>query len=389
MTLIDSNIRGFIAPAKPCKLYDGDGLYLLVNPSGSKLWRFKYQYEGKEKLISLGAYPAVSLKAARAKRDAARAQLGAGENPSAQRQAAAAACANTFEIVAREYLEQESKRLGAVTIRDNTWRLNTFLVPVLGSRPIDKIEALELLQVLRKVEARGLTDSVVRTKTLAGRVFRFGIATGRCRRDPSADLKGAITVPPAKHHAAITDPKRVGELLIAVDGYRGQPSTFFALKLLPLVFVRSAELRGASWDEIDFESGTWRIPGARMKMTDEHIVPLSRQALALLRELQSHTGHTSLLFPGLISNDRPISENTLNGALERLGYSSDEQTPHGFRTIASTMLNELGVAPDLIELQLAHKERNSVRAAYNRAQRLEERRSMMQRWADHLDGLKG
>jgi integrase len=246
-----------------------------------------------------------------------------------------------------------------------------------------------MLRVLRKVEARGLTDTVKRTRTLAGRIFRWGVAHGKCSRDPTQDIRDAFVAPQVKHHAALTDPRQVGELLRAIEGYQGQPATRYALRLLPLVFLRSAELRGARWSEIDLEGATWRVPGSRMKMGDEHVVPLATQAVALLRELQGHTGHGELLFPSLVSKVRPISENTLNGAIKRLGYRSDQQTPHGFRTIASTLLNEQGFSPDLIELQLAHQERNQVRAAYNRAQRLEERRAMMQRWADYIDSLRG
>lgn len=387
MSLTDATIRGATGAAKPFKLYDADGLYLLVSPAGSKLWRFKYRLDGVEKLISLGAYPEVSLEKARKLRVKARESVAAGDCPSRERQEEKAKLANTFEAVAEEHLEQRAKVLGEATLRKTRWFLETFLLPDLRARPIDSIDAPEMLRVLKKVEARGLTDSVSRVKTLAGRIFRFGIATGRCSRDPTQDLKGAITVEPPEHHAALTDPKDVGALLRAIDVYRGRPPTAYALRLLPLLFLRSSELRGATWAEIDLEGATWRVPAGRMKMDEAHIVPLARQAVDLFRELHKQTGGSVLVFPSLRPG-KPLSDSTLNVALLQLGYERTQQTPHGFRTIASTLLNELGVAPDLIELQLAHKERNSVRAAYNRAQRLEERRAMMQLWADHLDSLK-
>jgi integrase len=393
MSLTDPAIKAALPGDKPRKLYDTNGLYLIVQPSGSKLWRFKYRYGGVEKLISLGAYPDVGLKNARAKRDAARKSVAGGDNPSEQRQAERAKLDHTFGAVALEHLEQQAKKLDSSTLAKHTQLYGKYLRPYLGTRPIDHIDAPELLRALRKIEELNLTDTVFRVRTLASRIFRFGIATGRCSRDPAQDLRGAIVATPAEHRAAMTNKADVGALLRAIDGYTGKPSAAYALRLLPLVFLRSRELRGGEWSEINFDAAEWRIPGARMKgsrvnVSEEHIVPLSVQAVALLRELQAHTGHTRLLFPSLVSDDRPISENTLNGALKRLGYTSEQQTPHGFRTIASTLLNELLVDGDLIELQLAHKERNAVRGAYNRAQKLEARRAMMQQWADYLDSLK-
>jgi integrase len=385
--LTTQRIRVAPVQVKPYKLFDRDGLYLLVQPSGSRLWRFRYRFGGVERLISLGAYPDVSLKQARARRSEARRQVASGVDPSAARHAEKAGSGNTFESVAREYLAQQAKILTETTIHDASWRLRAFLLPMLGSRAVAHIEAPELLAALRKIEARGLTDTVQRTRQLAGRIFRYAIATGRAKHDISADLRGAVVTAKAKHHAAIIEPKGIGLLLRSIDGYQGQRSTAYALRLLPLVFLRSSELRGAEWSEIDFEGAVWRVPASRMKMDEAHIVPLSMQALALLRELHAITGHSRFLFPGLVPA-KVISENTLNQALMRLGYSSDQQTPHGFRTIASTMLNELGWSPDLIELQLAHRERNSVRAAYNRALRVDERRKMMQALADHLDWLR-
>ena len=252
------------------------------------------------------------------------------------------------------------------------------------------IEARELLDELRKIEARGRHDTAIRTKADVGRVFRYAVATSRAKRDITQDLKGLIKAAPTKHFAALTSPAKVGELLRAIHGYQGQPATEIALKLAPLVFVRPGELRTAEWAEFDLESEhpEWRIPAAKTKMKREHLVPLSRQAVELLKELDAHTGGGRLLFPTLRDPRRPMSENTLNAALRRLGFTKDQQTAHGFRSIASTLLNEKGFAPDLIELQLAHQEKNDSRAAYNRAARIAERREMMQRWADQLDSLR-
>jgi integrase len=380
-------IRALTPRERSRKLFDRDGLYLLVQPSGSRLWRFRYRFGGLEKLISLGRYPEVSLKQARAKRDQARRQVASGVNPSAQRQATKQSRANTFEEIAREFLREHSKLVGHRTMAKANWLLPTFLSPEIGSRPIAEVEPPELLAALRKIEARGLTDTVQRTKILAGQIFRYAIATGRAKRDITHDLRGAVITRPARHRAALVDPKEVGLLLRALDAYQGQPSTRYALRLLPYVFLRSAELRGAEWAEIDFDAAMWRVPASRMKLREAHVVPLAPQSLQLLRELQQFTGSGPYLFPGLVPG-KVISENTLNQGLMRLGYSSDQQTPHGFRTIASTMLNELGWSPDLIELQLAHVDRDSVRSAYNRAQRLSDRRKLMQAWADHLDALK-
>ena len=253
---------------------------------------------------------------------------------------------------------------------------------------MNAITAQELLAALRRIEARGKHETAHRVRALAGRVLRFAVATGRAAHDVAADLKDALAPVKSRNFASVTDPVRVGQLVRAIDGYDGQPMTALALKLAPLVFVRPGELWGAEWSEFDLENAEWRIPGSRMKMGELHIVPLSVQAVTILRELQVLTGTLRLVFPSLLSLDRPMSENTINAALRRLGYSGDEQTGHGFRSMASTLLNEQGFPPDVIELQLAHSERNKVRAAYNRAQRLAERREMMQRWADYLDGLR-
>jgi integrase len=396
MALTDTKIRAIKPTEKPVKLFDGGGLYLLVNPNGSRWWRLKYRFHGRERGISLGVFPDVSLKSARERRDEAKRLIAAGTDPSEQRQARKAARDNTFASVAQEWLALQEKppahsphaALSAVTVAKARWMLDGFLIPEIGSKPIAELSAPDLLEALRKIEKRGTHETAHRTKQLAGRVLRFGIATGRATRDVSADLRGALAPVAARNHAALTEPTQIAALLRAIDGYVGQPVTASALKLAPLVFVRPAELRGAEWSEFDLAAGEWRIPASRMKMREPHVVPLSKQALAILEALRPLTSSGRYVFPSLRSRDRPMSDNTINGALRRLGFSKDEMTGHGFRALASTCLNEQGWAPDVIELQLAHAERNKVRAAYNRASRLAERRKMMQAWADYLDGLR-
>jgi len=386
--LSDTRVRAAKPREKAYKLYDERGLFLFVTPTGGRLWRLKYRVRDREKLISLGAYPDVGLKRAREKRDEARKLLADGVDPSAERQERRTALLETFEGVAEEWLELQSKSLAAETISILGTRLKSALYPYLGSRPITAITAQELLGALRRIEARGRHETAHRVRALAGRVLRYAVATGRAQHDVAADLKDALAPVKSRNFASVTDPVRVGELMRAIDGYTGHPVTALALKLAPLVFVRPGELRAAEWAEFDLLAAEWRIPGARMKMGDPHIVPLSRQALAILRELEPLARGGRYLFPSLRTRDRPMSNNTINAALRRLGYTSQEQTGHGFRTMASTLLNEQGFPPDVIELQLAHSDRNKVRAAYNKAQRLSERRKMMQAWADYLDGLR-
>lgn len=386
MPLTDVAIRKIKPAHRPFKVHDGLGLFLLCTSSGSRLWRFKYRYEGREKVLALGSYDDVSLKRAREKRDDARRLLADGIDPGAERQAAKAAQVDSLEAIAREWLAKQ-KTAESTRKRDED-RLDNFIFPRLGRRPIASITAPDLLAVLRPIEARGTFETALRTRAVCGRVWRYAIATGRAERDISADLKGALARKPVSNHAALTDPKRIGELLRAIDGYVGQPATHAALRLAPLVFVRPGELRQAEWREFNLDQAEWRIPGTRMKMGQQHLVPLAHQAVAILEELQPITGRRRYLFPSLRTEARPLSDNTINAALRRLGYSSDEMTGHGFRSMASTLLNEQGWHPDLIELQLAHAERNKVRAAYNRAERLVERRKMMQTWADYLDGLR-
>lgn len=389
-TLNEARIKAAKPAGKPYKLFDERGLFLLVTLAGGRLWRFRYRLGGVEKLLTLGAYPDVSLKRARAKRDDARKLVADGIDPSARRQAERSAGANTFVAVADEWLMTKKRSLSAGTWQRDHDQLHNWVVPYLGNRPISAIEAPELLQVLKRIEAKGIADTAHRTRAVCGRVFRYAIATGRATRDISADLRGALAARTTTSYAAITDPPKVGELLRAIDGYDGQPTTAAALQLAPYVFVRPGELRAAEWSEFSLEGPEpeWRIPAERMKMGEAHIVPLSRQAVAILRELRPITGNGRFVFPAIGGGGRPLSENTLNGGLRRLGYSGDQMTAHGFRSVASTLLNERGVNPDLIELQLAHAERNRVRSAYNRAQRLAERRIMMQEWSDYLDTLR-
>jgi len=390
MPLNDTQIRNAKPKDRPYKLTDGGGLTLLVQPNGSKWWRFRYRIDGREKMLSCGVYPDVSLKKARERRDAARAQVADGIDPGTTRQAEKAATANTFEAIAREWLATQKKALAPKTYDKAVWTLEALVFPYIGLHPVAKVSAAEVLKVLQRIEARGHHETAHRTRQRCSQVFRFAVQTERAERDVTADLRGALAPAVATNHASITDPVRVGELLRAIDGYAGHPVTAFALKLAPLLFVRPGELRHAEWSEFQLEGlePQWRIPGEKMKMREQHIVPLPSQALALLKELHRLTGRGRYVFPSLRTGSRPMSENTVNAALRRLGYAKDEMTGHGFRSMASTSLNELNWHPDLIELQLAHAERNAVRAAYNKAQHLPERRRMMQAWANYLDGLR-
>lgn len=387
-TLTETRIRAARPAEKPYKVFDERGLFMLVTPSGGRLWRLRYRHGGVEKLLAIGAYPDVSLKRAREKRDDARKLLADGIDPSAKRRAEKEQQVNTFEAVAREWLVLQEKSLDESTLTRERSRLQNFVFPHLGNRPIAQITPPELLAVLRRIESRGTNDTAHRTRSICSRVFRYAVATGRAERDCTVDLRGALPALTVGHFAAITQPAKIGQLLRAIDGYVGQPATHAALKLAPYVFVRPGELRQAEWPEFELAAAEWRIPRERMKAGEPHLVPLSTQAIEILKGLQPITGHGRYLFPSLRTPTRPISDNTLNAALRRLGYSGEEMTGHGFRSMASTCLNELGWHPDLIELQLAHAERNKVRAAYNRAQQLDERRKMMQAWGDYIDGLR-
>lgn len=393
MALSDTGIRSAKPLDRAYKLADEKGLFLLINPSGSKLWRLKYRFAGKEKKLALGAYPAVSLKDARKRCEEARSRVANGDDPAVKKKqakvAAALSAATTFKAVADEYIDKTEREGRAVaTVSKSRWVL-ALMEPALGSRPIADITPPELLAVLKKMEKRGNLETARRARSFASRVFRYAVATGRAMADPAAPLQGALTAPVRKHHGAILEPKRVGELLRAIDGYDGQPITQLALKFAPHVFVRPGEMRHAEWAEVDFDAAVWRIAAGKMKSRQSHFVPLSRQAIELLRAAGELSGGGRYVFPSLRTPREPMSENTVNAALRRMGFTGDEMTAHGFRAMASTLLNESGKwHPDAIERALAHKDGDSVRAAYHRGAHWAERVHMAQWWSDHLDTLR-
>ncbi len=391
MKLTDVFIRRVSGNGKVQKHSDGGGLFLYVTPEGKKSWRMAYRFAGKQKLLVIGPYPAIGLKEARDRREDAKKLLVDHIDPSAAKQTAkimaAEASRNSFEAVAREWLDKYSGTWTphyAETIKS---RLESNIFPALGKRPIKAISAPELLAVLRKVEGNSLTTAH-RAMRECGRIFRYAIATGRGERDVAADLRGALTPFVDKHYATITEPKAVGKLLRDLEAHKGRFSVQCALRLGPLVFVRANELTGAEWPEIDLDKAEWRIPASRMKMKQVHIVPLSRQALAIFRELHAFSGHDRYVFPGWSKKDPHMHKGTLVIALRRMGYIKEDMSFHSFRSLASTLLNEQGYNRDWIERQLAHSERDGVRAAYNYAEYLPERRRMLQEWADYLDKLK-
>lgn len=390
--LTDAKIRKLKPKAAPFKVSDRDGLYLLVQPNGARWWRWDYRFNGARKTLSLGVYDDVDLAAAREKLRDYRKQLAAGVDPSAAKRAEKekreAETLHNFKAVALEWLGKHKAKLAPATVTKITWLFEGYLFPQIGSRPIASIEPPDLLAALRKIEARGRIETAHRTKQISGQVFRYAIATGRAKRDPSADLAGALQPVVTSHHAALTDPRAIGELLRAIEAFRGSFPVWQALRLAPLLFVRPGELRKAEWVEIDLDAAMWRIPGSRMKTRLPHLVPLATQAVEILRELHPLTGRGRYVFPSIRSDKRPMSDNTLNASLRRLGYSNKDMTAHGFRAMASTRLNELGWKPDLVERQLAHVDKDQVRAAYNRAEYLDDRRHMMQAWANHLQALR-
>ncbi len=381
------------------KLFDGGGLFLELRPNGVKLWRLKYRFAGKEKLLALGAYPDISREAARSERSKARTMLATNIDPCLVRKAAKrsmnVAAGNTFEGIAREWFERFSPGWALAHSSKVIGRLEKDVFPWLGHRPIAELDAPEILEALRRVEARGALDTARRVRQYFGQVFRYAIATSRAKRDPSADLRGAIAPPPKRHYATVTEPLRIGELLRAIDGYHGTYTTRAALQLAPLVFVRPGELRKAEWSEFDLDKAEWRIPPERLKLKmaakltsrHPHIVPLATQVSEILLELQRLTGSGRYVFPSVRTGTRAMSDNTVNAGLRRLGFEKTEIVGHGFRHMASTLLNERGWSPDAIERQLAHKPQG-VRAVYNLAEYLPERRRMMQAWADYLDALR-
>lgn len=390
MPLSDTAIRNAKPADKPRKLADGGGLYIEVAPSGGKWWRFKYRFDGKEKRLSLGVYPDVGLKEAREKHAEARKLLAAGVDPSANKKAVKAArgdrAANSLEVVAREWYASRAPSWKENHSSKIIRRLEVDIFPWLGTRPITEISAPDLLTVLRRIESRGALETAHRALACCGQIFRYAIATGRAQRDPAADLRGALPPVSTKHFPTITDPLKIGELLRAIDGYSGTYQTRYALRLAPMLFVRPGELRKAEWVEFDLDKAEWRIPAERMKMKTTHLVPLPAQAVAVLRELHHISGAGKFVFTGARTTTLPMSENTINAALHRMGYKG-EFVGHGFRHMASTLLNEQGFNRDAIERQLAHAERDGVRAAYNYAEYLPERKRMMQAWADYLEGL--
>jgi integrase len=385
-------IRSLKPAARSFKVPDADGLFLIVQPSGALLWRFRYKVLGHERKLSLGSFPELSLQQARKKRDEARAQLVDGIDPVEEKRqrriAAELAARTTFGLVAEEYIQKmEREGRSPATIKKARWFLE--LLDGITKRPIASVTPHELLDVLKRVERRGHHETALRLRSFAGRVFRYGFATLRTEKNPADILRGALTVPKVKHHAAIIEPKKVGELLRAIEDYQGRPETLHALRIAPHVFLRPGELRQAQRSEIDFADKVWRVPAERMKMKQPHAVPLSRQVLFILRDLRSLARTSEYLFPALHTTKRPLSGNTLNVALRRLGFEHDEMTSHGFRAMASTLLNESGLwHPDAMERALAHGKKDRVRAAYHRGAHWEERVRMAQWWSDYLDQLR-
>lgn len=393
MPLTDVKLRSAKPAEKQFKLFDGDGLYLLVTPNGGKCWRFKYRFDGKEKLLAIGTYPEIGLAAARIKRDDARKLVASGTDPGevkrAQKASKGDSAADAFEVIAREWHCKFSATWSHHHAKSTIERLQRDVFPFIGSKPIGEIRAPEVLALLRRIESRGVLETAHRVRTVCGQVFRYAVATGRSERDPAADLKGALPPYKKSHLAAVTEPVKVAELLRAIDGFKGSFVVKCALRLAPLVFVRPGELRTAEWSEIDLDAREWNIPAERMKMKVAHLVPLSQQAVDILRELQPLTGAGRFVFPCHRTVSRPMSNSAINAALRRMGFEKDEMTGHGFRAMARTILDEvLQVRPDFIEHQLAHAVKDPNGRAYNRTAHLSERIKMMQQWADYLDGIK-
>lgn len=393
MPLSDIAIRNAKPTSKPAKIADGGGLFLYVTPAGGKLWRLKYRMDGREKLLAIGSYPEIGLSDARKRRDEARTLIAEGKDPSREKQKAKARSrlesADTFAAIAKEYCDKrkrDGERGWSPATATRSEYLLSLLAPGIGRLPIVEIEPADVLAAVRKIEGKGNLESARRTLQLASMVFRYAVSTARLRSDPTRDLRGALTAPKVTHYGAITDAKRAGELLRAIDGYEGQGLTKLAMQVAPHVFVRPGELRHAEWSEIDLDAALWTIPAEKMKMRKAHVVPLSRQAVELFREIRQVSGPTGYVFPSIRTRTRPMSENTINAGLRRLGYASDEMTAHGFRAMASTLLNESGKwHPDAIERALAHADDDKVRAAYHRGAHWKERVEMAQWWSDYLD----
>jgi integrase len=391
MALSDTAARKAKYIGKTVKLYDEHGLYLRVMQAG-KYWRMDYRFDGKRKTLALGVYPEVTLAKARGKRDVARALLADGVDPAhnrkAQKTAKVERAANSFEVIAREWFEDRKAKWAPSHSSRLLKRLENDVFPWIGGRPIAEITAPEILAVMRRIEGRGTLDTAHRAHQDCGQIFRYAVATGRAERDPTGDLRGALPTATGGHFAAITDPASVGELLRAIDGFKGTFIVQCALKLAPMLFVRPGELRQARWQEFDLDKAEWKYLVTKTKT--EHLVPLASQAVAILRELHTLSGHTEFVFPGARTNGRPMSDAAVNAALRRMGYNTrTEITGHGFRAMARTILHEvLDIAPAVIEHQLAHKVPDTLGAAYNRTKFLPARKAMMQQWADYLDKLK-
>lgn len=394
MALTDVAVRAAKPGEKPYKLADGGGLFLFVTPAGGRLWRLKFRVGGSEKLLALGKYPQMSLSDARKARDEAKAKLSAGVDPAHERKmtkiAAKVSAGNTFQSVAENFIavKLEADGKAEATIEKARWYLS-HLTPALGNRPIAEIKPAELLVVLKQLEKKGYRETARRTRALASRIFRHGVAHALCDADPAALLSGALSAPIVKHRAAILDPVKLGAFLRDIDDYGGGPVVKIAMQLSPHVFTRPGELRRGRWSEVDWEKAIWHVPAERTKLRRPHSVPLSLQSLALLRMLHEVSGGFELMFPGQRSHLKPISENTLNQAFRRMGWGADEVTAHGLRATASTLLNESGKwHMDAIERALAHGHSDAVRGTYARGQHWQERVEMAQWWSDHLDTLR-
>jgi integrase len=394
MALTDKEIKA-IRPGKgPSKKYDEKGLYVETTPSGSKLWRLKYRFAGKEKRLAFGAYPEVGLSEARKRRDEARKLIASGVDPSMERKrrkaAAIVSASHTFEAIADEYISNKMEKEGraASTVRKARWFLS-LLKPAIGNSPVSEVNPQMLLAVLRRLEGKGNYETAKKTRSFASRVFNYAVITEKTVTNPAVILQGALTSPQAKHYAAILDPSKLGELLRAIDAFAGNPITKYALLIAPHVFVRPGELRHADWAEFDFDKAVWQIPAGKMKARRDHTVPLSKQVIALFKELRELTGPKGYSFPSLRTSRRPMSDNTINAAFRRMGFGKEEITAHGLRSTASTLLNESQLwSPDAIERALSHGDSNVVRAAYHRGAHWRERVDMAQWWSDYLDELR-
>lgn len=396
MALTDVAVRKAKANDKAIKLADGGGMFLLVTPTGGKLWRLKFRIDGREKLLALGTYPEIGLGEARRRREEARELIALGKDPSREKQRekvrSRIMAADTFKAICDEYCakrRRDGQKGWAPATATRSEYLLSLVCGSIGKLPIGEIEPADVLAAIRRIEGKGKLESARRSLQLAGSVFRYAVATARLRSDPTRDLRGALTAPTVTHYGAVIEAAKVGQLLRAIDDYEGQGNTKFALQLAPHVFVRPGELRHAEWSDIDLDGALWTIPAAKTKMRKDHLVPLSHQALAILRELHGITGPAGYVFPSIRTRSRPMSDNTINAGLRRLGYSTEEMTAHGFRAMASTLLNESGKwNPDAIERALAHGDSDKVRAAYHRGAHWNERVEMAQWWSDYLDRLR-